>query len=86
MYNFIWNIHKRINAKDSSITYIAEFNNDGSHGMFNDFRQSYTFEEIDIKAMELQLIEAAANYLSSIDPYNRIIDSTDIQFNYIRYE
>ena len=99
MYNFIWNIYhiyKNVNTCDESITYTAEFDKENSHPMFNDFGPAKV-EFKDIVALEEELIaydmlieddlvKKTHNYLSSIDPYNRIIDSTDIQFNYIRHE
>ena len=99
MYNFIWNIsyiYKDVNTCDECITYAAEFDKENSHPMFNDFGPAKV-EFKDIVALEEELIaydmlieedlvKKTHNYLSSIDPYNRIIDSTDIQFNYIRHE
>lgn len=97
MYKFIWNIHKEINPIYSSPTYKVEFDNEKSDPLFDDFKATYTFRDEDIELIEeeeetydewveIELMYITANYLSSIDPYNKIIDNTDISFNYINNE
>ena len=97
MYNFIWNITKEINAEDSSTTYKVEFDREKSDPIFSDFEESYIFRDDDIELIEeeeetydewvgIKLMRTTVNYLSHMDPYNKIIDNTDIQFNYINNE
>lgn len=97
MYNFIWNIHKYTDPIYSSHIYRAEFDYVKSHEMFKDFKSTRVFRDEDIELfddegeaydewVENELVNITANYLSSIDPYNKIINNTDIQFNYIRHE
>ena len=94
MYNFIWDISKEYNAINSSITYRAKFNPDLSSSIFKDFESPYTFSDSDTGAINVEgsefkdkeLTEIATNYLSSIDPYNKLIDNTNINFNYINNE
>lgn len=97
MYKFIWNITKEINAEDSSTTYKVELNKEQSDPIFSDFEESYIFRDKDMELIEdeeetyyewveIKLMRTTVNYLSHRDPYNKIIDNTDIQFNYINNE
>ena len=102
MYNFIWNITKEYNAANSSTEYLAEINPGLSDPIFNGFETRYVFEDKDIEVIEEEgsedydkavrewieneLIEITANYLSLIDPYNKLNESTNINFNYINHE
>lgn len=94
MYNFNWNIHRDKKDINSSTPYGASFNRDESDPIFKDFEASYRFrnklpdenEEAYTEWVENELIEITANYLSAIDPYNKLIDNTNINFNYINNE
>lgn len=94
MYNFNWNIYKGKKDINSSTPYGASFNSDESDSIFKDFEASYRFrnklpdenEEAYTEWVENELIEITANYLSAIDPYNKLIDNTNINFNYINNE
>lgn len=102
MYNFIWDISKEHNVINSSIMYRAKFNPDLSSPIFKDFESPYTFSDSDTGAIDVEgsefkdkevkewveneLIGITANYLSAIDPYNKLIDNTNINFNYINNE
>ena len=94
MYNFNWNIYKDKKDINSSTPYRASFNRDESDSIFKDFESSYRFrnklpdenEETYDEWVENELIEITANYLSAIDPYNKLIDNTNINFNYINNE
>lgn len=93
MYKFIWNIYREKKDINSSPTYRVEFNKEQSDTIFKDFEQNYSFQFMypkKIKAyeewLENELIEITANYLSAIDPYNKLIDNTNINFNYINNE
>lgn len=97
MYKFIWNIHKETNSINSSTTYRLELNKEQSDPIFSDFEESYIFRDDDIELIEeeeetydewveIKLMRTTVNYLSHRDPYNKIIDNTDIQFNYINNE
>nr|DAV61539.1 MAG TPA: hypothetical protein [Caudoviricetes sp.] len=94
MYNFNWNIYKGKKDINSSIPYGACFNREQSDSIFKDFEASYRFrnklpdenEDAYTEWVESELIEITANYLSAIDPYNKLIDNTNINFNYINNE
>lgn len=94
MYNFIWNIYILNKDINSSTPYRAKFNRDESDPIFKDFEAAYVFRnklpDEDSKVyeewVENELIEITANYLSAIDPYNKLIENTNINFNYINNE
>lgn len=93
MYNFIWNIYKDINPKDSSPIYRAVFNAAESSGIFSDIWpkvQTFNYEGIEAlnedeekEWVENELIEISSSFIEHIYHYNRLIDNTDINFNYI---
>lgn len=94
MYKFIWNIYKGKNDINSSTPYGACFNREESDSIFKDFEASYRFrnklpdenEEAYEEWVENELIEITANYLSAVDPYNKLVENTNINFNYINNE
>lgn len=99
MYNFIWNIHKEVDPNNSTIhNYRAEFNIEQSNPMFHSilfWPKEHTFKYEDIEVLdeedekewvENELTDITTNYLRSLDPYNKLIDNTNINFNYINDE
>lgn len=97
MYNLIWNIHKEVDPNNSTINnYRAEFNKEQSNPLFHDiWPKEHIFKYEDIEVLdeedempwiEEELINISANYLRSLDPYNKLIDITNINFNYINDE
>lgn len=97
MYNLIWNIHKEVDPNNSTINnYRAEFNKEQSNPLFHGiWPKEHTFKYEDIEVLdeddemlwvEEELINISANYLGPKDHYNKLIDNTNIKFNYINDE
>ena len=86
MYNLIWNIYIGKYIKGSSNTLRLLFNKDESDPLFEDIWPNEYFLTGSMESLEEQIIDISANYLRSLDPYNKLIDSTNINFNYINDE
>lgn len=79
MYNLTW-IIKSYN-KNSRI-YRYEFSAEDSDDIFNDFNPGSFESDSSFEELVDKINEITKNYLSSIDPYNKIIDHTNIHIKF----
>lgn len=86
MYNLIWNIYIGKYIKGSNNTLRLLFNKEESDPLFEDIWPTEYFLTGSIESIEQQIIDISANYLRSLDPYNKLIDNININFNYINDE